>query len=142
MARKRLSTLSTVFLLVLAISWQGTSEVFGSNKEITIRDGANSKTISISKSTIIKIVLNSTYWSMSSSGSLEIQGQPIVVPIPPSSSAPGNCKFAGMGCGTVTWKFIANKTGTTEFVATRSSCGEALRCTESQKSFKVKFKIH
>ena len=114
---------------------------YATSNLIAIQESSNQKSITITKSTKVTITLHSTYWSLESSGTLIAQGEPVVKPILPSPSAPETCKTAGMGCGTVTWRFIAKKTGTTEFVAKRTSCGESLRCTTEQGTFRVKFKV-
>jgi hypothetical protein len=46
-----------------------------------------------------------------------------------------------MGCGTVRRDFHAVRLGTATLIATRSSCGEAMRCTGDQGRFTVTVRV-
>jgi hypothetical protein len=108
---------------------------------IKISESSNLKTVSVSQGSKVQITLHSTYWASKKVINLEAIGAPISVPIMPGPKAPQGCQFAGTGCGSVTWSFIATKTGSASFEAGRTSCGEALKCTASQQKFKVFFKV-
>lgn len=129
----------------------------------TFNESSNGKTITLKVGASFNITLNSTYWQFTPMISKKIIasiGAPVyaaVMPAPlstdsPTSSstssptassiprAPNSC-FPGMGCGTVLWNFKAKKIGTALIVATRTSCGEAMRCTPADSTFQVKIKV-
>jgi hypothetical protein len=54
----------------------------------------------------------------------------------PSVSTEPNCR-PGTGCALVTEEFVAAGGGTTTIVATRTSCGEAMRCTSANDHFRL-----
>jgi len=108
---------------------------------VKISESSNSQTVIVSKGSKVQITLHSTYWASKKVINLEAIGAPVSVPIMPGPKAPQGCQFAGTGCGSVTWSFIATKVGSASFEASRASCGEALKCTASQQKFKVLFKV-
>ena len=108
---------------------------------VKISESSNSQTVIVSKGSKVQITLHSTYWASKKVINLEAIGAPVSVPIMPGPKAPQGCQFAGTGCGSVTWSFIATKAGSASFEAVRASCGEALKCTASQQKFKVLFKV-
>ena len=108
---------------------------------VKISESSNSQTVIVSKGSKVQITLHSTYWASKKVINLKAEGAPVSVPIMPGPKAPQGCQFAGTGCGSVTWSFIAPKAGSASFEAGRASCGEALKCTASQQKFKVLFKI-
>jgi len=103
-----------------------------------------SKTVIVKLGSRVELTLHSMYWGLAvpaKSSSLTSKGAPILKPIFPSPSAPAGCKIAGSGCGTQTWEFVATKVGTTHLVASRTTCGEALRCTGTNGRFAVTVKV-
>ncbi len=108
---------------------------------IKISESSNLKTVSVSQGSKVQITLHSTYWISRKVINLKAVGAPISVPIMPGPKAPPGCQFAGTGCGSITWTFVATKAGSASFEAGRTSCGEALKCTASQQKFKVLFKV-
>lgn len=103
-----------------------------------------SKTVAVKLGVRVELTLHSMYWQLAvpaKSSSLTSQGQPILKPIFPSSTAPQGCRIAGSGCGTQTWEFVASKTGLTHLVASRTTCGEAKRCTGKNGRFNVTVKV-
>jgi len=92
----------------------------------------------------ISLTLHSMYWTLakqSKTSSLTAKGAPVLKPIFPGPTAPHGCSIAGSGCGTQTWKFVASKVGTTHLIATRTTCGEAMRCTGTNGRFEVSVKV-
>ena len=86
----------------------------------------------------LMIALDSTYWTfrpVAPGGVLRAVGQPRVVP------RLGHC-VPGQGCGTVTAEFVATGTGSATVEATRTTCGEALRCTAGQGDYRVQVLVH
>ena len=90
------------------------------------------------------IQLHSTYWNFDSikGKSIKAIGTTNVEPIMPGPNAPTGCQVAGMGCGTVSLKFKAINKGISTVNASRTSCGEALRCTPAQSSYVVTIKVN
>ena len=103
-----------------------------------------SKTVAVKMGTQVELSLHSMYWQLAvpaKSSSLTSKGQPILKPIFPSPSAPAGCRIAGSGCGTQTWVFAATKVGLTHLVASRTTCGEAMKCTGANGRFTVTVKV-
>lgn len=110
----------------------------------TLSEKNASKTVVVKMGSRVELTLHSMYWGLTvpaKSSSLTSKGQPILKPIFPSPSAPAGCKIAGSGCGSQTWVFTATKVGLTHLVATRTTCGEAMRCTGSNGRFTVTVKV-
>ena len=97
-------------------------------------DKSNGGTVELRRGQELTVDLSSTYWQFQSSSDskvLRLEGQPKVSP---SSSG---C-VPGQGCGTATATFLAVAAGTATVTATRSSCGEALRCTGANGRFSLR----
>jgi hypothetical protein len=97
---------------------------------IAVSDAANGATIRIHTGTRVTVRLGSTYWTFQGSSNpavLRQVGTPTVKPR-------GGC-VPGAGCGTVTATFVARHPGTATVTASRTTCGEALRCTGGQGSY-------
>ncbi len=110
----------------------------------TLSEKNASKTVAVKLGSRVELTLHSMYWGLAvpaKSSSLTSNGAPILKPIFPSPSAPAGCKIAGSGCGTQTWEFVATKVGTTHLIASRTTCGEALRCTGKSGRFAVTVKV-
>lgn len=110
----------------------------------TLSEKNASKTVSVKLGTRVELTLHSMYWQLAvpaKSSSLTSKGQPSMKPIFPSATAPIGCRIAGSGCGTQTWEFVATKVGLTHLVASRTTCGEAMRCTGANGRFAVTVKV-
>jgi predicted secreted protein len=110
----------------------------------TLSEKNASKTIAVKLGARVELTLHSMYWGLAvpaKSSSLTSKGAPILKPIFPSATAPAGCKIAGSGCGTQTWEFVATKVGTTHLVASRTTCGEAMKCTGANGRFTVTVKV-
>ena len=108
---------------------------------LNISEPANGKSYLVKPGSSILVTLHSTFWNFQSSSNLSGAETPTMTAIMPGPTAPKNCQLPGMGCGTVVWKFKAGKSGRAQFIATRTSCGEALRCTAKQSKYLVNFRI-
>jgi hypothetical protein len=98
-----------------------------------VDDNANGKSIPIQTGARLKLVLHSTYWEIQGSSDPKILtqlGEPLVV-------ADTTVRIPGSGAGTVSVEFQAIAPGTVNITASRTACGEALRCAPDQASFKV-----
>ncbi len=139
MVRKKGTLLVSVFLIL----WLG----IASAQAVTIASLSEknaSKTVVVKKGSQVELTLHSMYWQLAvpaKSASLTSIGQPILKPIFPSPSAPVGCKVAGSGCGAQIWVFKATKLGLTHLYASRTTCGEAMKCTNATGRFTVTVKV-
>jgi hypothetical protein len=102
---------------------------------IVVRDNANGKAVSARAGDRIELILSSSYWHVTGSSApsvLRQDGPPALLPRP--SSCPD---IAGLGCTPVRADFTALTNGRAVITASRSTCGEALRCRPDQTRFTV-----
>jgi predicted secreted protein len=101
--------------------------------ERVITEADDRRTVKIRRGQKLEVQLHNTYWRFAapSTSALVAIGAPVYAP-----RLGGGC-VPGAGCGTVTARFRAARTGTTTIKATRQSCGEALRCRPGQGAFEV-----
>jgi len=133
-------TLAFAIALIVAV---GVSSAQAATSKPLSENNINQVT-SVKIGSQISLTLHSMYWSLaqqSKSSSLTAKGAPVLKPILPGAAAPHGCAIAGSGCGTQTWKFVASKVGTAHLIATRTSCGEAMRCTGTNGRFEVTVKV-
>lgn len=133
--RKNAIALISAVLLIGGVTESSAASRLG------ISEPSNGKTYNVKVGTSVSVTLHSTFWSLKSVSNLFGSETPTMTAIMPGPSAPANCQLPGMGCGTVVWQFKAGKSGIASFNATRTSCGEALRCTASNSKFLVRFKV-
>ena len=96
---------------------------------VTLNEYSNGHTVTVNPGQHVTLVLHSTYWSIATprtSRPLPQVGSAVYLPRLPSTK--GGC-VAGQGCGTVTVHYVASAPGVAHLHASRTSCGEALRCT-------------
>jgi hypothetical protein len=106
---------------------------------LVVGDGANGSTVTLHQGQTLRVVLGSpgtagsTYWSFAPlpTAVLSAQGDPTVTP----DRSGGTCGRPGTGCGTVALTLTAHSPGTASVAATRSTCGEAMRCAPGRDSF-------
>jgi hypothetical protein len=109
--------------------------VAGGARVIVVRDDANGKTVPARAGDRIELILSSSYWSVTGSSAprvLREDGPTVLLPRPSSCPA-----IPGLGCVPVRTDFTARTGGTAVITASRSSCGEALRCMPDQTRFTV-----
>jgi hypothetical protein len=109
--------------------------VAGGPTVIVVRDDANGKTVSARAGDRIELILSSSYWKVTGSSAprvLRQDGPAALLPRP--SSCPG---ISGLGCVPVRADFTALTGGMAVITASRSACGEALRCMPDQTRFTV-----
>jgi hypothetical protein len=102
---------------------------------IVVRDDANGKAVSARRGDRIEVILSSSYWHVTGSSAPRVlrQDGPAVL-----LSRPKSCPdIPGIGCIPVRADFSALGDGRAEVTATRSACGEALRCKPDQTRFTV-----
>jgi hypothetical protein len=99
---------------------------------VVLNDHDNGRTVSVRRGAHLTVELASTYWTFAASSDgavLRQAGQPQVQPS-------GKC-VPGGGCGVVTAGFDALSAGGAVISATRTSCGEAMSCTEAEGRYRV-----
>ena len=99
---------------------------------VDLSDANNGASVAEPSGATFHLVLHSTYWSFDGSSNPSVVG---VVGSPSASPSPGG--IPGMGAGTVTVTLQAGSHGSSILRASRTSCGEALRCTGTSGSFSV-----
>ncbi len=137
---------SRAFVTLVALSIGGLLGVNNSyaTSATTISESNANQTITVKSGSTVSLSLHSMYWNLGtvkSTASLKEKGDVVQKPIMPGAGAPAGCGVPGSGCGVQTWKFSAVKIGITHLVASRTSCGEAMRCTGTNGSFKVTVKV-
>ncbi|HEX4660451.1 MAG TPA: hypothetical protein VH307_23935 [Streptosporangiaceae bacterium] len=103
---------------------------------IVIRDNANGTTVRIAAGDRVELILSSSYWDVAGSSAprvLRQDGPATLMPRP--SSCPQN--IPGLGCIPIQTKFTALADGKAVIRASRTSCGEALRCSPDRTRFSV-----
>jgi hypothetical protein len=109
--------------------------VAGAPRVIVVRDDANGKAVSARAGDRIELILSSSYWHVTGSSApsvLRQDGPPVLL------SRPSSCPdIPGLGCIPVRAKFTALTDGKAVITASRSACGEALRCKPGQTRFTV-----
>jgi hypothetical protein len=103
---------------------------------IVIRDNANGKSVPVAVGDRVELLLSSSYWNVAGSSAprvLRQDGPATLMPRP--SSCPAN--IPGLGCSPIQMKFTALAGGRAFITASRSTCGEAMRCMPDQTRFTV-----
>jgi len=104
-------------------------------RTIVARDNANGTTVSVRVGDSIRVILASSYWNVNGSSAptvLRQDGHAVLLP------RPRNCpEIPGLGCTPIRVAFTAVAPGTAMIKASRSSCGEALRCVGRSTRYKL-----
>lgn len=122
-------------MILLGAGWAGgcattTNAPMPQPADITERANHGTQRLRIGQ--VVQLSLSGTYWSDPVSSMTNI----VASDGPVSRVASGRCPIGG-GCGTVSARFRATRAGTAQLRAQRSSCGEALACSPSQRQFTV-----
>ncbi len=99
---------------------------------LTERD--NHTTVTVPVGTRLDVTLASTYWSLSSSSPAVLQA------VGATRYSRGACR-PGAGCGSTELTLLTQAVGTFEVVGLRTSCGEALRCTDATGRYLVHLQV-
>jgi len=135
------SSFAHIFIVVGVIT---ASSIPTTQAATPISEASNGKTVLIKQGSAFEITLHSTYWQFSDLNSIKVVsplGNPIILAIAPGADSPAGCQHPGMSCGTVTWKLRTKALGIQKITASRTSCGEALRCTGANGLFRVSIKV-
>jgi hypothetical protein len=103
---------------------------------IVIRDNANGTMVPVAAGDQVELILSSSYWNVAGSSAPRVLRQDgPATPMPRPSSCPAN--IPGLGCIPIQMKFTALADGRAVIKASRTSCGEALRCSPGRTRFIV-----
>jgi hypothetical protein len=109
-----------------------TSTPAPSNAHVTQAD--NGRTLAVSVGSVVTLELGSTYWQVGDSSDPAVLA--LVSGPTASAAAMGTC-VPGAGCGTVAATFRALAPGRATITASRTTCGEAMRCTGTDGAYEV-----
>lgn len=102
---------------------------------IVVRNDANGRSVTARAGDRLELILSSSYWHVTGSsapGVLRQDGPPVLL------RRPRTCpKIPGLGCIPVRADFTARTKGRATITATRTTCGEAMRCKPGQTRFTV-----
>lgn len=100
---------------------------------IVATDSDNGKTFEMHVGDRLEVNLASTYWSIHESSDLTVLklAGPMAISPRPNGCVPGG------GCGLAIASFAAVGTGSADVTASRSSCGEAMRCVGNAGSYRL-----
>jgi hypothetical protein len=143
-ARRETATLALALVLLAAAGAAGSASARSTSTRleastaqvpavVRANDGANGRTVTIRRGQRLHVVLSSTYWQLLPSTKptvLRLVGPPQISP-KLSGCVPGG------GCGTAAATYLAAAVGHATVSATRTSCGEALRCTGAAGQFRL-----
>lgn len=98
-------------------------------------DHANGRTFRVKVGQRLNLILTSTYWQLHGSSAPAVLRQDGATKLLPR---PSSCtKLPGLGCTPVRAPFLALAPGTAVITASRTTCGEALRCAADQSHFRI-----
>ena len=102
--------------------------------QMQVGEADNGRSVTVVVGSEITVQLANTYWMIGPSSDPAVLA--LVAGPTTSGAAPSAC-LPGMGCGLVTATFRALTPGQATISASRTSCGEALRCTGSAGAYGV-----
>lgn len=132
--RRRVLSPLTPLLVSSALLWGVVGA--GATTPLTLSESSNHHTVNVVAGAMFTLTLHNTYWTLTplpSTSALAEVGSTKVV----GSGLAGSGCVPGQGCGTVSARFVARHAGYARLSATRTSCGEALRCTGAQGHWTV-----
>ena len=107
----------------------------------TLNEYSNGHTVTVNPGQHVTLILHSTYWSIAAlTTSRPLTQVGSAVYLPRLRSTKGGC-VAGQGCGTVTVHYLASAPRVAHLHASRTSCGEALRCTAALSNWTVTIRV-
>jgi hypothetical protein len=101
---------------------------------VTVSEAEAGTTLTVNRGADVVVTLHSTYWQFqqASAPKVLVQAAPVVQGDPPSRAG-----VPGSGKGTARETYHAQAAGTATITATRTSCGEAMRCTAGQGVYRI-----
>ena len=107
---------------------------------LTLSEISHGRTFVVAPGEHVTLTRHSTYWNLlplATQRSLRQSGATKVVGV---LAAASHC-VPGQGCGTVSAHYVALAPGLVRLCATRTGCGEALRCSPAQSSWTALIRI-
>jgi hypothetical protein len=124
-------------VLIAALASACSSATHGgpAGRRVVVDDGRNGGTVTVHQGDTVVVRLHSTYWNVAAPppGAVLTLVSRAVRAVPPNS---GRC-MPGMGCGTVVATFRAQHSGRVDVSASRTTCGEVVRCTKASSHYEV-----
>lgn len=108
---------------------------------IAINESNNGKIVVVKTGSHVTLTLHSTYWTIAALPRQTTLTRDSPVVTTPRLPASANGCVPGQGCGTVTVHFLATGPGQVRIRASRTSCGEAMRCTPQQSVWTVVIRV-
>jgi hypothetical protein len=102
--------------------------------EVHATEVNNGSTVTVSVGSEVTLELASTYWQVGDSSDPAVLA---LVSGPTASAAAMGACVPGGGCGTVMAAFRALAPGRATITASRTTCGEAMRCTGADGAYEV-----
>jgi hypothetical protein len=102
---------------------------------LIVRDASNGHTVSVTVGQRLELILASTYWTVQGSSRPRVLGQD--GPSRLLARPPGCPTIPGIGCVPIRTDFSALAPGTAVITASRTACGEALRCMPGQEHYSL-----
>lgn len=136
-ARNLVATIVVAIGSFTAVAMPATAQAAKTPASVALSENSNGRSVSVAVGTRLNLTLHSTYWSLVATRTapdLRQIGHTKVVGVAPNGG--GHC-VPGQGCGTLSAHFIAVHPGSVRLRATRTSCGEALRCSPAQSVWTV-----
>ena len=90
---------------------------------VTAGDADNGKTITVPLGHVLVVTLNASNWTFSATSNPAVLSQTGATTQQRTPCVPGGT------CGTTTATFTPHQTGSSQVIATRNYCGEAIQCT-------------
>jgi hypothetical protein len=109
-----------------------------------ISQSDNGKTVTTTMGTEIYLVLYSSYWSTPLAAPAGVlAAQPTRTPqnVPSPTGLCAAHQVPGSGCGLFVYAFRASAPGRTVLSSTRTTCGEAMQCPQSERDFAVTVRV-
>jgi hypothetical protein len=137
-------TLAVVALVLAPFATAGLASPAGAAKApapIALSELSSRSTLTVIAGRHLTVTLHSTYWTLAalkSSAVVQQLGKTVVTGSLPSASK--GC-VAGQGCATLVAHFVDTHPGVVRLRATRTSCGEAMRCTPAQSVWTVLVRV-
>jgi hypothetical protein len=112
----------------------GSGRTPGGARTVAASEPDNGDTITMAVGDMLVVMLHNTYWrfaALSQAAALRSTGPSSIVTSKVTGCVPGQ------GCGTVRESFRAVTAGRVVVTASRTSCGEARRCTGAAGSYRL-----
>ncbi|WP_042390826.1 hypothetical protein [Streptacidiphilus melanogenes] len=102
---------------------------------VVVHNADKGRTVTLHPGQTLEVVLTGGYWAAPASSAasvLKLSGGPTF-----ASPSPGQTCRPGVDCRAQQTEFVAVSAGTATVSTSRSNCGEAMRCTDSNGKFSI-----